>query len=124
MNEKHYSYEQCLHLRPGTLKSYVRQLISLAGAEQERATELNLDCDSCGLCHSTVERIRIVCHIIEILGLNKQFLDDGELTYNFREDKVGKTAKLRFAEIFRRVVLGGWKEDQLVIAADEPSETK
>ena len=124
MNEEHYSYEQCLHLRPGTLKSYVRQLISLAGAEQERATELDLDCDSCGLCHSTVERIQIVSHIIEILGVNKQFLDNGELTYNFREDKVGETAKLRFAEIFRRVVFGGWKEDQLVIALDEQSETK
>ena len=119
MNEKHYSYEQCLHLQPATLKSYVKQLISLAGAEQEKATELNVDCDSCGLCHSTVERIRIVCHIIEILGLNKQFLDNGELTYNFREDTVGKTAQLRFAEIFRRVVFGGWKGDQLVIAPDE-----
>ena len=124
MNEEHYSYEQCLHLRPGTLKSYVRQLISLAGAEQERATELNLDCDSCGLCYSTVERIRIVSHIIEILGLNKEFLDKGELTYIFREDNVGRTARLRFAEIFRRVVYGGWKENQLVIALDEPSTTK
>ena len=123
MNVEHYSYEQCLHLSPGTLKSYVRQLISLAGAEQERATELNLDCDSCGLCHSTVERIRIVSHIIEILGLNKEFLNNGELTYKYREDKIGRTARLRFAEIFRRVVYGGWKEDQLVIALDEPSET-
>ena len=122
MDVEHYSYERCLHLHSGTLKFYVSQLISLAGAEQEKATESNLDCASCGLCHSTVELIRIVSHIIEILGVKKAFLENGELTYNFREDKVGRTAKLRFAEIFRRVVLCGWKEDQLVIALDEPSD--
>ena len=121
---EHYSYERCLHLHSGTLKFYVSQLISLAGAEQEKATESNSDCDSCGLCHSTVERIRIVSHIIEILGVKKTFLENGEFTYNFREDKVGKTAKLRFAEIFHCVVFGGWKEDQLVISLDEPSETE
>ena len=103
---------------------YVSQLISLAGAEQEKATESNSDCDSCGLCHSTVEQIWIVSHIIEILGVKKAFLENSELTYNFREDKVGRTAKLRFAEIFHRVVFRGWKEDRLVISLDEPSETE